>query len=84
MAYSTSFQCPETGQMVKAQYAFGRVTLQTLDEDWVKEGILSTETDAQTIAYCQRHTNKRMKSLIEADEYIVKVSEGQTFGFEKD
>jgi hypothetical protein len=41
-------------------------------------------TTAQTKAYCQRYTNKRIKSLIEADQYIVKISEGQTFGFEKD
>ncbi len=82
--YSTSFQCPLTGQMVKARYAFGKVTLEALDDDWLAEGIISAETDAQTKAYCQRYTNKRIKSLIEADQYIVKISEGQTFGFEKD
>lgn len=82
--YSTTFQCPETGQMVRASYAFGKVTLESLDDEWVKDGTISAITNEQTIAYCQRYSNARFKSLNEADQYIVKISDGQTFGFEKD
>lgn len=82
--HSTTFQCPETGQMVRASYVFGKVTLKALDDEWVKGGTISAKTNEQTIAYCQRHSNARFKNLIEADQYIVKISDGQTFGFEKD
>jgi hypothetical protein len=90
--YRTSFQCPETGQMVIARYAFGKVTLEAAADDDVFEKMLASgdstpeaiaETQAATRAYCARHTNKRISSLEEADQYIVTVSDGQTFGFEK-
>lgn len=80
--YSTSFQCPETGQMVIATYAFGKVEFRALDSDWVKDGTISAETNEQTIAYCRRHSGHRFRSLQEADQYVVRASDGQTFGFD--
>lgn len=74
--YRTSFQCPVSGQTVIATYAFGRVRVRVADES--DEGDVTPETEA----YCQKYTNKRCRSLGQANEYIVKVSDGQTFGFE--
>lgn len=82
--YSTSFQCPETGQMVRAHYAFGKITMEALDSEWVADGTLSPETNEQTIAYCRRHSGHRFRSLQEAQGYIERASDGQTFGFERD
>lgn len=70
--------------MVRARYAFGKVALEALDSEWIADGTISAETNEQTIAYCRRHSGQRFSSFLEADQYIVKVSEGQTFGFERD
>lgn len=70
--------------MVRARYAFGRVTLEALDQEWVEQGIISTETAAATAAYCRRHTGMRCRSFADADAYVVDISDGQTFGLERD
>lgn len=91
MAYTTSYQCPDTGLMVTARYAFGKVTIASGDDDLIDRMVASGDTTPEaatqarndTAAYCARHTNHRCGSVDEADQYIVKVSDGQTFGFEK-
>jgi hypothetical protein len=40
------------------------------------------EPSAETVAYCKKHQGARFKSFEAADDYIRKVSDGQTFGFE--
>lgn len=75
--YSTSFQCPATGQMVTAHFAFGKVTIVITDDIPV-----DAETQAATAEWVQRHSGKRFSSLAAADEYVVNVADGQTFGFE--
>ncbi len=79
--YKTGFQCPATGQWVVARYAFGRVTLEPGDAEWMKDGTISPENAALTDAYCKRHTNKRLRSLEEADQYLYDISDGQSEGF---
>lgn len=79
--YTTGFQNPLNGQWVVARYAFGRVTLEPGDDLWVKDGTISTETNAETVAYCQRYTNKRLHSLEDADQYLHEISDGQSEGF---
>jgi hypothetical protein len=75
--YSTGFQCPATGQYVRARYAFGKVTISAALMD---DESLHPDTEA----WIKKHTNHRAHSFIEADEYVMKVSEGQTFGLERD
>ena len=77
MKNRTSFQCPDTGQTVIAHYAFGRVMLRAASDD-------GEEILPDTLAYCKQHTNKRCRSFDEADDYIVRVSDGQSFGFERE
>lgn len=76
--YRTTFQCPDTGQTVIAHYIFGRVSITPADDD--DENPL----DEATITYCKKYRGKRFKSFDAADEYIRKVSDGQTFGFEEE
>jgi hypothetical protein len=71
--YSTGFQCPDTGEWVVAKYAFGKLIVTFADD----------ATMPETKEYCKRHTNKRFKSLDEANDYIIRASQGQTFGLEK-
>lgn len=90
--YRTSFQCPDTGLMVVARYAFGKVTIEPTGDDLmelvVAQGDATPEDAAQakakTAAYCKKYSGYRCSSADEADQYIVKVSEGQTFGFDRD
>ena len=76
MKYRTAFQCPETGQTVVAHYAFGRVSITAFDDDEERP------IEPATLAYCKRFRGARFTSFAAADEYIRKVSDKQTFGFE--
>jgi hypothetical protein len=78
MKYRTAFQCPDTGQTVIAHYAFGRVSITAADDDD------EHELEAATVAWCKKYRGKRFRSFEAADEYIRRVSEGQTFGFESE
>lgn len=73
--YRTAYQCPDTGQTVIAHYAFGRVSITAAADD-------DQPIDPATIAYCKKYRGKRFKTFEAADDYIRKVSDGQTFGFE--
>lgn len=75
MKYRTSFQCPITGHTVIAHYAFGKIIMHAADEG---------SRDPDTIAYCKKHNGKRFTSFDAADDYIIHVSDGQTFGFEEE
>lgn len=83
MNYRTSFQCPTTGQTVVASYAFGRLTVRAIDDDDVASE-LTEETKTETHAWVAQHTSKRFSSLDAANEYLIKASDGQTFGFDRD
>lgn len=74
MKYQTGFQCPASGQYVTATYAFGKLT--------ITPSLMDNETlFPETEAWVKQHTGKRFKSASEAEEYIIDVSDGQTFGF---
>lgn len=77
MKYRTTFQCPDSGQTVIAHYAFGRVSITAADYDDLPDDLIAT-----TLAYCKKYRGKRFKSFEAADEYIRKVSDGQTYGFD--
>ncbi len=78
MKYRTAFQCPDTGQTVVAHYAFGRVSITAFDDDDDRD------IEAATVAWCKKYRGKRFKSFDAADDYIVRVSQGQSFGFEQE
>jgi hypothetical protein len=89
--YTTSFQCPDTGLMVSAKYSFGKVTIVPCEDDTlhtlIANGDISPKDAAdlrdKTETYCTLHTNYRCASIDEADQYIVQVSNGQSFGFDR-
>jgi len=68
--YTAGFQCPVTGEWVIVRYEQGRVTFTASDEAEAPD----------TMIYCKRHTNKRVGSFEEAEEYISSVSDGQFEG----
>jgi len=70
--------------MIRARYAFGKIVFEALDSDWVKDGTLPPETNAQTIAYCKRHSGHRFRSLQEADEYVRRASDGEIVSLERE
>jgi hypothetical protein len=74
--YSTSFQCPATGEWVKARWASrrGTITIEPMEDAKSEE----------TKNWCASHSHVREETWEEADHYISRVSDGQTFGFEKD
>lgn len=74
--YSTSFQCPVTGEWVKAQWARQRDTI-TIEP---REDAKSEETKN----WCVRYSYAKEETWEEAGNYISRVSNGQTFGFEKE
>ncbi len=73
--YSTSFQCPINGEWVKAQWSSrrGTITIEPM-EDAKRE---------ETKNWCVLNSHVRRETWEEADDYIIHVSDGQTFGFEK-
>lgn len=73
--YRTAFQCPDTGQTVIAHYTFGRVTITPADDD---DGPIMLATRD----YCANYTGKICKTFDDANEYILRVSDGQAYGFE--
>lgn len=74
MKYRTSFQCPDTGETVIARYAFGRITIVMADDAEMPE----------TFKYCQNYTNIKFNTFEAANDFIIQISDGQTFGFEVD
>jgi hypothetical protein len=98
-AYSTTFQCPATGQDVTARYAFGKVSFKPLygsvhysvdaydsvteaerEELKVKIARMTRETEE----WCHALTGRRFRSYDEANEFVVEVTEGQSWGLEED
>jgi hypothetical protein len=83
----TSFQCPDTGATILARYAFGRVTLesgiQPADLESIEDEQARNTFIQNTLAYIQRYTNKRIRSLDAASEYLIDISQGQAaWGFD--
>ncbi len=74
--YSTSFQCPVTGEWVTARWSQrrGSITIEPMEDAKMEE----------TKNWCASHSYAREETWEEADHYIIHVSDGQTFGFEKD
>lgn len=75
-AWRAAFQCPDTGQTVIASYAFGKVTIRAVSEDG--EDIMS-----ETEVWCRKHTNRRCEGFDAANDYVIKISEEQSFGLEE-
>jgi len=78
--YKTTFQCPDTGYTVIARFARGRITITPAND----EDETDPETRADTEAYCAKHSGHRAKTIEEADDYIMRVADGQAFGFDID
>lgn len=76
MRYRTSFQCPDTGQTIIANYAFGRLTVRAVTDD-------GEEVMSDTLAWCKRHNNKRFSTFDAANEYLIKVTDGEAYGFDE-
>lgn len=98
--YSTTFQCPATGQDVQARYGFGKVSFTPCYGSVhynVNEHMLSRDESERTkveqdIArwtketeeWCATVSGRRFRSYDEANEYVLDVSDGQTTGLEED
>lgn len=76
MRYRTSFQCPDTGQTIIAHYAFGKVTFSAVSED-------GEEIEQETYDWVKKYTNHRSSTAILANHYLLRVSEGQSMGFDE-
>jgi hypothetical protein len=74
MEYRTSFQCPVTGESVIARWARNSIIIVPTGEAKMPD----------TKNWCASHSHVRRETWEEADDYIIHVSDGQTFGFEQD
>jgi hypothetical protein len=78
MVRRSQFQCPSTGVMLTAVYAFGKVLIRNIDDIEVDENI-----SRETAKWIKQHSGKRFRSLDTAEAYLIRVSEGQSDGFEE-
>lgn len=98
--YRASFQCPATGQDVEARYAFGRVTVKPsygsvhykVDEHMLGRDESERAEMERKIAgwtketeqWCADVSGRRFRSYEEANDYVMDISDGDTFGLEEE